>query len=229
MSRNQIILIVVGGLLLAIGIPVTLFLISQQQDQRSRASEVVYPPDITSNVAPTTPPVDTQQACEAPAAPASTEVQYPHMEGDQFDLNTADCGWESVEGAASYNVAITEVGTNTVIRDDSVPSNTTAIAFPVTQGATYRCEIEAVSDCGTTSAVSSDEAECSTEGFVSPTPTVTQPPVTQPPVTQPPVVTTAPPSSPPVTPPATGSTEVALAIGGVVSMIIIGGAALLFW
>ncbi len=229
MSRNQILLIVIGGLLLAIGIPVTLFLISQQQDTRSRASEVVYPDNLATNPTPATPPAQTQQeACPAPAAPASTTVQYPHMDGDNFELTQADCGWESVEEATTYNISITETDTGKLIRDDSVPASTTGVTFPVTQGMTYKCEIEAVNDCGTVSAVTADEQICSTEGLIiSPSPTA--PPVTPIPTT-PPVVTN-PPTAPtvPPTPPPAGAAEVLAIGGGIAALAVAVGAALMFW
>lgn len=228
MSRNQILLIVIGGLLLAIGIPVTLFLISQQQDTRSRASEVVYPDNLATNPSPTVPPAQPQQeACPAPAAPAATTVQYPHLDGDNFELTQADCGWEPVEEAATYNISITETDTGNVIRDDSVPASTTGVSFPVTQGMTYKCEIEAVNDCGTVSAVTSDEQICSTDGLIiSPSPT--QPPVvTVAPTTPPPVVTTAPTIQP--TPPATGTAEILAIGGGIAALAVTIGAALMFW
>jgi len=236
MSRNQILLIVIGGALVLFGIPLTLYLISQQQDPRSRASEVVYPDEVGFSTQPQPTTTQTggsvQQSCEAPVSPENTDISYPYDDGVNIDLNKASCSWDPVADASSYNVTITELDTETVVDSGSRPAGTTVVVFDVNQGSTYLCEVSAVNSCGAVSAASSDQQLCETEAFISPSPSPspspTTPVATQPPEqpTSTPTPTTAPPQA---TPPPTGTAETLLVGGGLAAFIVAVGAAFLLW
>lgn len=131
--------------------------------------------------------------CPAPGTPATVTLSYPFCEagqsGETCQFDKAGCVWDSVSGATSYNVKVTEVETGAVIKSDSV--TTTNTSFPVVQGRTYKCEISAVSSCGTVGGSNEDTLLCEADAFLSPTPASTPPP---------PVVAVPPPPPPVLTP-----------------------------
>lgn len=121
--------------------------------------------------------------CPAPGTPATVTVSYPLCEagqsGETCQFDKAGCDWASVSGASTYNVKITEVETGAVIKTDSV--TTIKTSFPVVQGRTYKCEVSAVSNCGSVGGTNEDSLLCQTDAFVSPTPIPTVTPVATPP------------------------------------------------
>ena len=85
------------------------------------------------------------QACTAPATATGVTVEYPGCNGTQCDLAQASCSWNSQGDASSYNVTVTEVESNTVIKNnESVSASTTKVLFAITQKKTYKCDVVAV-------------------------------------------------------------------------------------
>ncbi len=146
----------------------------------------------------TTTPVTQNQAtggqgasCPAPGTPPTVLLTYPFCSGGQTgetcQFDKAGCEWEAATGASKYSVKATEVETGAVIKTETV--TTTSTSFPVVQGRTYKCEVTALSDCGSASGVNSDTLLCETDAFIpSPTPVATP-------------VPTPPPATPAPTPP----------------------------
>ena len=121
------------------------------------------------------------QSCTTPDAPQNVTVDYPSCQGTQCSFTDADCNWGAVSGAANYSVKVTEVDSNTVVKNTTVSSGTT-YTFPVTQNKTYRCDVSAVNSCGTAGAAGSGQALCAVDGLTvstapSATPVVTPTPV----------------------------------------------------
>lgn len=158
------------------------------------------------------------QACAAPATPSGVTVEYPGCNGSTCDLQQASCTWNSQSDAASFNVTITEVETGTVIiNNQSQPSDTLKITFPITQGRTYKCDVIAVSSCGGLSAAGTDQLLCEADAIID-TPTPTQPAA--------PTATQVPPTATPTIEPPGGVVQTASIIGGI--MVLIVGGILLF-
>lgn len=105
------------------------------------------------------------QSCPLPSVPTNILVEYPGCEGDNCSLVQASCSWGAVAGSTGYQVTITEVDTNTIVRNEQVSSNAVYI-FPVTQNRTYRCEVAAINTCGTGPA-GQHELLCKVEGLVT--------------------------------------------------------------
>lgn len=116
------------------------------------------------------------QACSAPAVAAGVTVDYPGCNGQTCDLTQASCSWNSQADATSFNVTVTEVETGTIIKNnESVVASTTKVLFPITQGRTYKCDVVAVSSCGSTAAAASDQLLCEADAIIdTPTPTTPQ-------------------------------------------------------
>lgn len=116
----------------------------------------------------------TAQSCTTPEQTGNVEVAYPSCNGAQCSFVEADCTWGAVTGAANYSVKVTEVDTNSVIKNVTVGGSTTTYTFPVTQNRTYRCEISAVNACGTAGPAGVGEALCEVDGLtVSTAPSAT--------------------------------------------------------
>jgi len=215
----------IGGLILIlITIPVVLYLISQNQDTRQRASG------------------DEDPTCTTPGTPASILVDFPYCEGDSCDLTKGSCEWEAVDDAASYNVTVNQIENGTVIIDNQSTTDT-KLQFPVAQSNTYKCSVVAVNACQGVSMAISDQLYCEADALLEPTPTNTPIP------TQPPTPTSTPiPAAPIATPtliaptlaptialytptatptlaPAGGLIQTGLIMGGIVFII---GAGILF-
>src|SRR3989344_2279491 len=233
MSRTAIIILAVGIFILG-GIGVTVYLLNQQQDTRSGAQ--VVPTPILNTILPTSTPAVTTPSptttliaandatCPALPAVAGVKVEYPGCEGTQCEFTQASCSWTASAGAASYNVSVTEVETGTAVKtNESIPSGTTKIIFPITQKKTYKCDVVAVSSCGSLSPVSSDQLLCEADAIIeTPAPTVA------PPTTAPTIPPTATPTKTP-TPtlePTRGTEQTFVIIGGIL-FAIIGGIILL--
>lgn len=127
-------------------------------------------------------------SCPAPGTPATVTVSYPLCEagqsGESCQFDKAGCDWNSVSGAAKYNIKVTEVETGAIIKTDSVTALKTS--FPVVQGRTYKCEVSAVSNCGAVGGTNEDSLLCQTDAFVSPAPSPSQAPAAAPPPPAPP-------------------------------------------
>jgi hypothetical protein len=163
----------------------------------------------------TTLPQAYSQTCTAPATPTGVQVEYPGCSGTDCDLAQASCKWDTQADASSYNLTITEVETSTIVKNnESEPSSTTKIEFPITQGKTYKCDVVAVSACGGLSTAASDQLLCQADAILdTPTPTVIPPTAT--PI--PPTPTIANPG---------GVVQTVALIGGVL-LAIVGGIVLL--
>lgn len=157
-QKTIIILVIIG--ILAIAIPVTVYLVKQQQTVNSRAQ--------TAGGA-------TDAVCTLPAGVENVRVDYPNCEQGstlQCSFTEANCTWDEVLGAVNYNVKVTETDTNTVVKTDQVTSATTKVVFPVVTGRTYQCDISAINSCGSTGGTGTDSLLCKVDGvFGSPSPT----------------------------------------------------------
>lgn len=180
MKRKQILLL--GGILfILVTIPVALFLVSRNQDTRQRASEG-------------------DGTCPAPNATASVTVDFPFCEAGNCDLTKASCEWEAVGDAASYLVTVSQVEDSSVVKNnESVPSTTTKINFPIVQNKTYKCTVVVVSACQSQSTAASDQLLCEADAILeTPTPA---PPTAAPTATPVPNAPTPIPTAPVVIPP----------------------------
>lgn len=64
------------------------------------------------------------------------------------DPNQSTCEWDATSGATSYHYKVTEVDSDTVIKEGDVDASTTKASFPFELGRTYKCEVNAVNKCG---------------------------------------------------------------------------------
>lgn len=228
MLKNKIFIGVIAAVLL-IGVAVTLFLIKQSQDSRSRASTTPTPPVAI----PTTPPAEVAQACATPATVANVSVNYPSCDGTQdCNFTQADCTWSALEDGSSYKVTITEVETQTKVKEETLAPAVVKTVFPINQGKTYKCDVAAVNTCGSIGVASSDELLCIVDAIISQTPTPTVAPTiapTEAPTVPPAVVVTSTPiptkTLPPIEQPGGPLATIGLFAGVLVA--IIGGALLL--
>lgn len=163
---NKAIILLIFIVLIIAGIGATVFLVLQRQDTRQRAANDGI-----------------NQACTAPQQITNVLVDFPACQDDgTCDLTQASCEWDDSIDAVSYKVTVTEVDTNTVIKNnETIPIDTTKIYFPVTQGKTYKCDVVAVNDCGQLSVAASDQLLCEADALVT-TPTPTTPVLTATPV-----------------------------------------------
>lgn len=173
MNKRLLILLIVITLLV-VAIPLTLFVINQQQDIRSNASTSL---NDTTGTLPTVPPTATTTpstlACTTPTQVINVKMEYPaNTGGTTYNFTQASCTWDAVAGATSYSIKITQVETSSVVKTDSVATGTTNYAFAVTPNNTYKCEISAVNACGTGTA-GSDQLLCKTDTIPSTAPTAT--------------------------------------------------------
>lgn len=235
MSKTAIIILAVGIFILG-GIGITVFLLNQQQDTRSRAQ--VAPTPILNTILPTSTPAITTPSptttlvaannASCPALPAviGVKVEYPGCQGTQCEFTQASCSWTESAGAVSYNVTVTQVESGTAVKtNESIPAETTKIIFPITQNKTYKCDVIAVSSCGSLSAVSSDQLLCEADAIIdTPTPVVIPPTATP---TVLPTATLAPTKTPTPTIASPGGTEQTFVIIGGILFAIIGGIILL--
>lgn len=169
------------------------------------------------------------ETCTTPATVQNVLITYPHCDANgNCPLTQANCTWSAVTDATGYQLTITEVDSNTIVKTEAVTG--TSVVFDVTQGKTYKCDVQAVNACSDLGLAGTDELLCEVDALVaspSPTPVVTTPPTPTP--TLPPGITpityvTAP---PPTLPPA-GITDNTTLIGAGAALFIFAGAALLF-
>lgn len=177
LSPKQIIIISVVALLVIAGIATTVIVAQTQQQSNSNAQEVATPtPTIaTTSASPTL-------NCPPPAEVTNVKVDYPlSTGGSQVDFTRASCSWDAVTGASSYTVKVTEVESGTVVMNNqTVNPPTTNVAFAVTSGKTYKCDVTAVSSCGASGGTGTDSLLCQAQGIL---PTSTPVPTTTPRVT----------------------------------------------
>ena len=119
------------------------------------------------------------QTCAAISAVTGVKVEYPGCQGTQCDSNQASCSWTTSSDAVSYNITVTELETGLILKNnESTPSGTTKVLFPITQQRTYKCDVVAISSCGSLSPISSDQLLCGTATLTPtkiPTPTIADP------------------------------------------------------
>ena len=154
---NRQTLIVVALIIVSlVAIPLTMYLVTRQQETRSRA-ECAVMPNVTN-----------------------VTVEYPACREDECSFIEASCSWDSMAGAVSYTVTVTEVESGTIVEDNATQSaSTTKIYFPITQNKTYKCDVVASNSCGNVSQPSSDQLLCSSDAIVeTPTPSPTPGPLT---------------------------------------------------
>ena len=154
------------------------------------------------------------QSCTAPATATGVTVEYPGCStSTTCDAAQASCSWNAQSDASSFNVTVTEIETNTIIKNnESHPAATTKVLFNITQGRTYKCDVVAVSSCGGLAAASSDQLLCEADLLLD-TPTPTQVVV--------PTATPIPPTATPVLKP--GGPIQSIAVLGGIFVVIIGG------
>ena len=181
MNKRLLILLIILTLVI-VAIPLTLFVINQQQDIRSSAADTELG---DTSVVPTNPPVPSATSAPAAACTLPTQVINVHMEypanigGTSYDFTKASCTWDAVSGATSYEIKITQVESSSVVKTDSVATGTTTYAFTVTPNNTYKCEISAKNACGVGPA-GSDQLLCKTDTIPSTPPSPTVAPTTPP-------------------------------------------------
>lgn len=226
MSKRNIIAIAVLFVVLLGAIFVTLFLMSSNQDTRSDASTAL---DTTFPVITDVPaPLQTQSGQEStdPGTVENVSVNYPYINGDEADFTSASCTWDSNINAFQYNLKVTEVDTNSVIKEQVVNSGVLSDVFDVVPNNTYRCEVAAINSAGVAGVAGVDEQVCEVQAEVSPSPSpvVTVQPTATPTATlapQAPVVT-----KPPLPPTGSVGTIATVGLGGLILLLI--GGALLF-
>ena len=156
------------------------------------------------------------QACSAPAVASGVTVDYPGCNGSQCDLTQASCSWTSQGDASSYNVTVTEVETNTVIKNnESQSEKKKKILFPITQNRTYKCDVVSVSSCGGLAAAASDQLLCEADAIIdTPTPSPTS--------VSAPTPTSVPPTAVPTIAKPGGPTQTLVLLGGIL-IALVGG------
>lgn len=240
MKRKQILIAALGAVLL-LGIVVTLVLLKQSQDTRSKAAEPT--PPIGTLPTPTKTVSKIAQACATPAVVNSVSVNFPNCEGTtNCNFTQASCTWDLATDGSSYKVKITEVETLSVVKEETLAPTIGKTVFSINQGKTYKCDVSAVNSCGTASIAASDELLCQVDAKISPTvPPTSTPTPTPPSATVPPTIppTVAPPTptttvtpiptklAPTVTLAKPGGTVPTLGIIGGVAIAIIAGIVLL--
>ncbi len=233
MSKRNIIALSIFFVFILVGIFVTMYLVSSNQDTRSSAST----PDLITTV-PLQPTgaFEVADGEEDPGEIDDVTVDYPSITGDSADWDSASCTWAVNPNAASYNLKVSKVDPNTgnilaVVKDESVTGGVSKDIFAVTRGDTYKCEVAAVNTAGVAGVSNFDQQTCIVDGLADPSPTVpptvTVAPSASPTATLIPTVA-VPTSAPKPTLPPTGNigTVATVGIGGVILMLI--GGALLF-
>lgn len=131
-----------------------------------------------------TPHAWAQSSCQTPAAVTGVNITYPDCSATSCNFNQGTCSWSAAANAATYTVLITNVNSGAQAYSQSVPASTTTVAFPVTNGQTYKCDVTGVNSCAQSGTTGSLTLLCEVEGAsTAPTPT-TAPVVNQPPPAQ---------------------------------------------
>lgn len=181
---NKIIISIVIVVVLLIAVGIGTYLVLNQQNFFSSADQTSTS---QSSVSTTSSGTGGQGAlsCPAPAAPATVTLSYPLCESagggpETCQFDKAGCVWEPVSGAQSYTVKVTEVETGANVQSTTITAPTTKTSFPVVQGRTYNCQINATNSCGP-GGINEDTLLCEADAFVSPAPSATPPPPPPPP------------------------------------------------
>jgi len=136
----------------------------------------------------TSPKTVSAQACTTPAQVPNVEVEYPSCDATgNCNFTQASCSWGTVNGAANFQVTVTEVESGTTVYNQQVPAATLTVTFAITQNRTYKCDVSAINSCGQAGPAGTHSLLCSADAAV----TVT---------TAPPAATTAPVVAKPVVP-----------------------------
>lgn len=162
--NKRLLLIVIGGVVALSVVGVTLYLMSQSQDTRSRAQ---IPGTITPT--PTTVPPNTLTASNPPGTPQNVLVEYPSCTDLNCSFLEASCAWDPVTDATSYKLKVTEVDTGSVVYDQTQATSVSKIVFPVNQNKVYQCDVTALNADGQAGATGSHSLLCETDGIVEPT------------------------------------------------------------
>ena len=165
MNKKIIILLAAGLALLGV-LALTLYLISRQQDPRSRADQ----PD-----QPIGGQVSQQQSCPQPAQVQNVQVEFPNCTGDVCNFTEASCSWNAVAGATKYKLAVAQVESGEAVKSEEVDAALNRIVFPITQNKTYKCDVSAVNSCGAVGAAGSHSLFCEVDALIEPTATPTAP------------------------------------------------------
>jgi len=75
-------------------------------------------------------------------------------------VNQAYCRWDLEEGATGYEVTIKEVGTDKIIKQETLEHPASQSAFLFYPDKTYQCTVKAVNPCGTSDGTDSNETRC---------------------------------------------------------------------
>lgn len=191
--NNKVIISVVIVIILLASVGVGTYLVLNRQGFFSNAQQTTSSSSISSSS-------NAGAACTTPGTPATVTLSYPYCDtsgsgSENCVFEKAGCVWESVADATKYTVKVTEVETGATITTDTINAPTTKTSFPVVQGRTYKCEVSAVSSCGTAGGTNEDTLLCQTDAFVSPTPSFA--PSVAPVVVAPPPVSTPTPTPTP--------------------------------
>ena len=209
MSSKQIILLAFGFMAVLGIIGVTVALTREDQSQLSQAQ---------------TPGGG---SCQVPAQVSNVQISFPYCDSNnQCSFVQAECKWDAIPTATSYQLTILEVDTNTVVKNELI-TGATNVVFPVTQNKTYQCDVAAINACGESGPVGTNSLLCAVDAAISQTPTPTVPQVIASPTpTLPPGITPINVTNTPVpTLPPAGATENTIMFGAAaVLLIIVGGA-----
>lgn len=139
---------------------------------------------IVLSIAFITPQASAQSSCQTPAAVTGVNITYPDCSATSCNFNQGTCSWSSATNAATYTVLVTNTATGAQAYSQSVPAATTTVAFPVTNGQTYKCDVTGVNSCGQAGTLGTQTLLCEVEGASvpatpTPIPVVNQPPPVQ--------------------------------------------------
>ena len=116
------------------------------------------------------------ESCPTPAQVTGVKIDFPYCVGSQCNFTQANCSWSTVAGATKYQVAVTEVETNTLVTNQQLAASVTNLVFNINQNKTYSCNVSAINACGTTGASGAYSLFCKVDALVSsPSPTASTP------------------------------------------------------
>lgn len=125
------------------------------------------------------PSVRAQTACPTPASVPNVSITFPSCVGNVCNFTQGSCSWGSVSGASKFHFVVTEVETNSVVLDQQVDASVLSSPFSVKESNTYRCDVSAISSCGSSGPVASNSLLCKVDAAVTttPAPTVASTPI----------------------------------------------------
>lgn len=181
---NKVIISIVVVVVLLIAVGIGTYLVLNQQNFFSSADQTTGTASTGSSSTATSTGTGSggqgASACQAPGTPGTVTLSYPLCESvgggpETCQFEKAGCEWESVSGATSYNVKVTEVETGSSVASTTITAPITKTSFPVVQGRTYNCQVTATNSCGA-GGMNEDTLLCEADAFVSPSPSPTPPP-----------------------------------------------------